>query len=104
LSLRRRGSQDLEHYDPKVGMTRIAVQEAAEKHWRRAKDATRLMEAVEAKLAEQRRFVLWWDQQEKRRHVSKAPLQTNDAAKIADFGLDRDTLHRWRMRLRDDAR
>jgi hypothetical protein len=31
----------------------------------RAKDATKLYEAVEIKLSEQRRFVLWWDRQEK---------------------------------------
>ena len=39
--------------------------EAAEIHFARAKDATKLYEAIELKLAEQRRFVLWWDGQEK---------------------------------------
>jgi hypothetical protein len=53
------------------------------------------------KAVEQRRFVLWWDQQEKRRHVvNSTPSRTTDGVAIADFGLDRDTLHRWRRRPR----
>ncbi len=39
--------------------------EAAEIHFARAKDATKLYEAIELKLTEQRRIVLWWDGQEK---------------------------------------
>ena len=39
----------------------LAVAEAAEKYFARAKDATKLYEAIKAKLGEQRRFVLWWD-------------------------------------------
>jgi hypothetical protein len=78
-----------------------AVAEAAEKHFARAKDATKLYEAVEAKLTEQRKFVLWWDGQEKRRATpgNLGPSQTNDAPAAQDFGLDRDTIHRWRSQL-----
>ncbi len=52
-------------YNPEKGLKKLAVAEAAEKHFARAKDATKLYEAIEAKLVEQRRFVLWWDAQEK---------------------------------------
>ncbi len=60
----------------------------------------------EAKLGEQRRFVLWWDDQEKQQGALKrgqAPASpVNDAGKrISDFGLDRDTIHRWRRRLKE---
>jgi hypothetical protein len=43
----------------------IAGAEALEAHYRRARDATRLFEAVEMKLAEQRAFVRWYDAQPK---------------------------------------
>ena len=55
------GAQSLEHYDPDKGLKTIAIAEALEIHYRRAKDATRLLEAIELKLSEQRRFVLWYD-------------------------------------------
>ncbi len=66
----------------------------------RAKDATKLYKAIEAKLGAQRRFVLWWDGQEKRRGTG-LPSQTTDGRTAQDFGLDRDTIHRWRKRLKD---
>ena len=45
----------LSNYDPERGLKSVAVAEAAERHFRRAKDATRLLEGVELKLSEQRR-------------------------------------------------
>jgi hypothetical protein len=44
------GSTQLRRYDPDKGLRSIAVAEAGEKHFARAKDATGLVEAVEAKL------------------------------------------------------
>lgn len=55
----------VDHYNPAKGLKIVAIAEAAEKYYRRAKDVQRLYEAVEAKLTEQRKFVLWWDGQEK---------------------------------------
>jgi hypothetical protein len=55
---------------------------------------------VEIKLGEQRRFVLWWDEQEKRRGTG-LPSQTTDGSVAADFGLPRDTISRWRKKLKD---
>lgn len=51
----------LTKYDPRKGIKKIAVLEMAEKHFARAKDATKLQEAIRAKLEAQREFVDWWD-------------------------------------------
>jgi hypothetical protein len=83
--------------------------EAAAKHYERAKDSTKLYEAVQIKLGEQRRFVLWWDEQEKAKGAIQpgtnrgtTPSENADGvARAENFGLDRDTIHRWRKRLKD---
>ena len=72
----------------------------SERSVKRAKDATKLYEAIEAKLGAQRKFVLWWDQQEKRTGTG-LPSQSTDGRAAQDYGLDRDTIHRWRKRLKD---
>jgi ParB family chromosome partitioning protein len=105
--VRRRTSDDLTHYEPEGGLKRLVVAEAMEKHYRRAKDATGLCDAVELKLSEQRKFVLWWDQQEKHPGNQGAgrgqvrPSQTGDGLKLQALGLDSSTVHRWRVRLAD---
>ena len=60
-----------------------------------------------ADLAEQQRFVLWWDGQEKAAGARgndsnqyQVASQTNNATTLADLGLDRDTIHRWRKKLK----
>ena len=52
--------------------------------------------AVEAKLTEQRDFVLWWDEQE---HKGGNPTVTG-LKRLEDFGADRLTVHRWRTKLK----
>ena len=47
--------------------------------------------AVEAKLTEQRDFVLWWDAQE---HKGGNSTVTG-LKRLKDFGADRLTVHRW---------
>ena len=108
VKLDRHGGQLPTDYSPEKGLKKLAVAEAAEHYFSRAKDATGLHKAVEAKLGEQRRFVLWWDGQEKSKGAAEpgtnrgaTPSQTTDAVKAEDFGLDRDTIHRWRKRLKD---
>jgi len=93
----------LQKYDPDRGLKSIAVAEAAEKHFRRAKDADRLFEAVKLKLTEQRNFVLWWDGQGANRAGS--PILTDrKGLKAGSDGLpDSTTIHRWRKRLADEA-
>lgn len=102
--------RQLDHYNPHDGIEAIGKLESLESYYKRAKDATGLYDAVERKLGEQRRFVLWWDQQEKASGARGNPggrgapivaSQTDDATSLADFGLDRDTVHRWRKRLKD---
>src|SRR5262249_5985620 len=104
-------SAAIEHYDRERGLKSIAVAEAAERHYRRAKDVTGLLQAVEQKLVEQRRFVLWWTQQEKHpgnRGSGRGrirPLPIGNGLSAGQDGLpDRVTVHRWRIRLADEAR
>lgn len=100
-------------YDPAKGLKKAAVAKAAEEHFRRAKDATQLYVAVETKLGEQRRFVLWWEGQEKRRGLPPSassdggqfrPGESTEGLAASDFGLDRDTIYRWSKRLKDPAK
>jgi hypothetical protein len=85
-------------YDPGKGLMRIAAAGEAEKRFSRARDSAGLRKAVEIKLTEQWRFVRWWDGQEKRRGTG-LPSEITDGRAASDFGLDRDTIHRWRKRL-----
>ena len=102
MKLARRSSTDLTAYEPAKGLKTVAVAEVAERHFRRAKDATRLLEAVELKLSEQRKFVLWWDGQSLRK--GGKPSRTADGLAIAgrDGLPDRETLRRWRVRLKEE--
>jgi hypothetical protein len=99
---------ELAIYDPDQGLKEIVVWEAAEKHYRRAKDATNLYKAVEAKLTAQRDFVRWWDGlgeksgsgPSKRRRSSTTPLPI-----AGQNGLpSRDVIERWRKRTAGDDR
>lgn len=104
-ALTRREEKLPDKYDPAHGLKTIAVAEAAEKHFARAKDPTKLYEAMQTKLGEQRRFVLWWDGQQK--NPGGNPSQTSNGllpssiATIEKLGLDRETIHRWRKKLKD---
>jgi len=53
--------RELALYDPKEGLKSIAVAEAAEKHFRRAKDASKLYKAIEEKIRAQAEYVVWRD-------------------------------------------
>src|SRR6266446_899963 len=57
----RTTSRDLTRYDPARGLQEIVVAEAAERHWRRAKDVVQLMVAIEAKIRGQADYVVWRD-------------------------------------------
>ena len=56
-----------------------------------------LYQAIQEKLGEQRQFVLWWDEQEKRRGTGLLS-QITDGSAAADLGMARDTVHRWRKK------
>jgi ParB family chromosome partitioning protein len=70
-ALARKQKTDLSKYDPEKGVKRIAAFEMAEKHWARAKDATKLELAIRAKLEAQAEFVLWWDTSVERHQGSR---------------------------------
>lgn len=102
LATQRSGS--LTKYDPERGLKTIAVAEAAEKYYARAKDPGKLPLAIRAKLEAQAEFVLWWDTQaekakgaaQRRRNRSVTALQAGK-----DGLPDRMTIARWRQKLND---
>jgi hypothetical protein len=57
----RATARDLSLYDPDEGLKTLAVAEAGEKHWSRAKNAEKLFTAIEAKLTAQAEYVAWRD-------------------------------------------
>ncbi len=94
-------------YRPEDGLKNMAVAQAAEIYFGRAKDSTKLYEAIAAKLGEQRRFVLWWDGQEKSKggRPPENPSQTGEEIPTLDtLGLDYSTVHRWRTKLKDEKK
>ena len=96
-------SSGLQRYDPEKGLLALAAAEAAHKHFARAKNLDGLSRAIEAKLKEQRNFVLWWDSMGEKRGSgpSKRCLRSATSLPIAGRnGLpDRRVLHRWRQLL-----
>ncbi len=96
----RHGS--LTKYDPVKGVKQIAVAEMAEKHYAKAKDATKLVDAIRAKLEAQAEFVLWWDTQVKKSHGGRPNgKHVPDLERVIEAGKDglpdRKTIHRWRV-------
>lgn len=96
------------NYDPEKALKIIASAEAAENYYRRAKDPERLYEAIEAKLTEQRNFVIWWDGQEHDKGGGNPYQDKNSRRRSAttviagEAGLpERYVIERWRRRLKD---
>lgn len=101
-SLTRKANKSIIIYDPEKGLKTIAVAQAGEKHWARAKDATKLFGAIETKLWAQADYVVWRDGtvvpsqknpllRGKRKAgitVPKSPLPAADPGDV--------TAHRWR--------
>jgi hypothetical protein len=97
-----RRASSLTKYDPARGLKTIAVADAAEKHWARAKDAKKLLEAIRAKLAAQLDFVEWWDQVAEKDRGAAQPRHNRSvkALRLGKDGLpDPMVVSRWRKRL-----
>jgi len=94
--IKKRTAGDLTQYDPQKGLLKISVMEGLEDRFRRAKDADGLMKAIEEKMSEQRNFVVWWDGLGDKRGRPKKTSQISDVLQIADLGIGKDTIHRWR--------
>jgi ParB family chromosome partitioning protein len=103
-ALVKKRRQSITIYDPEKGLQRIAAASAGEKHWARAKDATKLFEAIEIKIIAQAEYVVYRDgtvvpsQKDpglrgKRAGIKalKSPLPAADPGSV--------TAHRWRKRL-----
>ena len=92
------GSKQLNQYDPDKGLKSIAVAEAGEKHFARAKDATGLYEAIEAKLFAQAEYVVWRDGVSQHGGDRKSSLQ-NSKLDLPASDPGAAVVHRWRKRL-----
>lgn len=102
LQLKGNGKGDaLTKYDPAKGLKTIAVAEAAEKHYARAKDATMLFTAIEAKLTAQAEFVAWWDSQKLKGRPTK---KVNGSVKLSGINVEAMVLSRWRKKLSDPVK
>ncbi len=91
----------LTKYDPQKGLKTMVVAEAAEKHYARAKDASKLQAAIRAKLEAQAEFVYWWDTQAAKQdgRPSKTVADLERLIAGRDGLPDRTTIHRWRQKL-----
>jgi DNA N-6-adenine-methyltransferase (Dam) len=96
-------SSSLAKYDPHKGVKKIAVAEMAAKHYAKAKDASKLTDAIRAKLEAQAEFVVWWDTQAEKQDGRPTRKRFRSETLIAgrDGLPDRLTIHRWRVKLND---
>jgi len=105
LAKRSTGRGDLSKYDPDKGLKTIAVAEAAEKHYARAKDATQLQHAIRAKLEAQAEFVVWWDNYAERNKEGRPRKNSNRPVRVSRLGKDGlpsdMVVSRWRLKLSD---
>lgn len=105
LQTQRHGA--LSKYNPERGLRTVAVAEAAEKHYARAKDAGKLMAAIRAKLEAQAEFVFWWDTNAERQQKGQPKKNSDGSDRILSaesVGLDNRTISRWRTKLNDPGK
>ena len=99
----RNTSSGLQRYDPEKGLLALAAAEAAHKHFARAKNLDGLSQAIDAKLKEQRNFVLWWDRMGEKRGSGPSQRCRRSETSLPVAGRnglpDRRVLHRWRQLL-----
>ena len=93
----------LTHYDPEKGLKSVAVMEAAEKHFARAKDARQLFQAIATKIQAMADYVVWRDgvvvpsretgyDPKTGRRTGVAPVQP----RLPDADPKKHVIHRWR--------
>lgn len=87
-------------YDPEKGLATIATAEAGERHFRRARDVTKLCIAIEAKMIAQAEYVVWRDGVPIQPHAGPGRGKKNRVA-AARRGLPKgdpgkDVINRWR--------
>lgn len=100
-----RSSADLTRYNAQRGLQTIAIAEAAERHYARAKDATQLQRAIRAKLEAQAEFVTWWDARDKnkagrpKKSITGLLSILKDKELAQKLGTRLMTISRWRLKL-----
>lgn len=103
--MKSRPSTGLSKYDPDRGLKNVAVADAAIKHYARAKDATKLLAAIRAKLEAQAEFVYWWDTQVEKSKGGRPEKTRSRSATGFEAGKegipDRYVIDRWRKKLND---
>lgn len=104
----RTTGRDLSKYNPTKGLQTIAVAEVAEKHYARAKDATKLQLAIRAKLEAQAEFVVWWDTQAPKEPVGRPPKNSYRSERVLRLGANGlphpTVVSRWRGKLTDPVK
>jgi hypothetical protein len=93
------GGREVEQYDPDQGLKEVAISEAAEKHWRRAKNADQLYKAIEAKLLAQAEYVVWRDRTVNPKGGGGPKQRRSTRTLLPDSDPGRRVVERWRKRL-----
>jgi len=92
---RKPDAGELTLFDPDKALQTVAIAEAGEKHWARAKDPAKLFDAIAAKVKAQAEYVVWRDGKAKPAHrPKKNSFSTERVLPAADPGDL--TAHRWR--------
>lgn len=108
-ALAKQSAAGLSKYNPERGLKNVAMFEAAEKYYARAKDATKLEQAIRAKRETLAEFVFWWDTKgpgaKSQGQRTDLQLRGRSVAKFPEAGKDGlpDTkvVSRWRAKLND---
>ena len=96
---RKDGGTDVAKYDPEKGLKTIAVAEAGEKHWARAKDPSKLFDAIAAKVKAQAEYVCWRDRKRRQEKPAGRVEEKNSrsrAARLPEGDPGQDIIDRWR--------
>src|SRR5690606_1541922 len=83
----------------------VATAAGPSRHFARAKDATKLQQAIRAKLEAQAEFVLWWDTQANKAKPGQPTKNPDGADAILRLGKEglpaEQVVRRWRSKLND---
>lgn len=85
-------------YDADEGLKKIAVLEAGEKHWARAKDPEKLFTAISEKLRNQAKYIVWRDSVVQHGGDRKSKLRRSNFDPLPEADPGPVVAHRWRTR------